>query len=135
MQGSGLVPVMWNILFTPVFDATNSSGICFADDLNLMSVCRMELDANKASTMASCAAVRTTMGPKKEVLTTSYLPKHTDKVDTQPTVRLVDIQVDPDANMKDHIAKVLSNSRIAKTRLVGMRPYCSEQQLLLITRP
>ena len=31
--------------------------------------------------------------------------------------------------MRDHIAKVLGNARVAKTRLVRMRPYCSEEQL------
>ena len=37
-----------------------------------MSVCRMELDATKASTMASCAKARITMDPTKEVLTTFH---------------------------------------------------------------
>ena len=32
--------------------------------------------------------------------------------------------------MKDHISKVLTNARVAKTRLVHMRPYCTEAQLL-----
>ena len=85
-----------------------------------MFVCRMELDAINVSTTASCAAAHITTEPTKEVRTTFYPPKHPDKVDNQPTVRLVCIQVhmDTDANMKNHIAKVLSNARIAKTRLV-----------------
>ena len=71
------------------------------------SVCHMELDAIKASTMAS------TIEPTKEVLTTFYPPKHP----TKWTVQLVGIQVDPNAKMKDHIATVLSNTRIAMARI------------------
>lgn len=42
------------------------------------------------------------------------------------------IQLDPNANMKDHIAKVLRNASIARTRLARMKPYTSEEQLLFL---
>ena len=89
-----------------------------------------ELQAIKARTETSCVAARITMEPAKEELTTFYPPRHPDKEKRQPTVRLVGVQVDPDCNMKDHISKVLSNARLAKTRLVHMRSYCTKDQLL-----
>jgi hypothetical protein len=63
VQGSGLGPVMWNIYFAPVFDATQGCGLGFADDLNLLTVLRTELDDIKASTEASCKAARISMEP------------------------------------------------------------------------
>ena len=42
--------------------------------------------------------------------------------------------MDKDANMKEHIAKVLNNARIAKTRLVRMKPYCTKEQLLSLCK-
>ena len=129
VQGSGLGPVMWNIYFAPVFDATQGKGIGFADDLNLLTDDHTEMEQVKAETEASCSAARITTEPAKEVQTTFFPPRHPDSID-QHSVRLVGIQVDPNTNMKDHIAKVLSKARIAKTRLARMKPYCSEDQLL-----
>ena len=81
VQGSGLGPVMWNIYFTPVFDATHGSGIGFADDLNLMTTLHSELEDIKASTDTSCSAACISMEPAKEVLTTFFPPRHPDKID------------------------------------------------------
>ena len=130
VQCSGLGPVMWNIYFTPVFDATHGCGIGFADDLNLQTALRTELESAMASVTASCRAARISLEPSKEVLTTFYPPRHPDNRDSQPTIRLVGIHVDTEINMKDHISKVMGKARIARTRLVRMRPYCTEDQLL-----
>ena len=130
VQGSGLGPVMWNIYFAPVFDATQDHGIGFADDLNIASTCLTQVNSIASNTRASCAAARITMEPSKEVLTVFYPPRHPDRADDQPTTRLVGIYVDQDLNMKDHITKMLKNARVARTRLVRMRPYCTQGQLL-----
>ncbi len=129
VQGSGMGPPMWNIFFSPVFDATQGCGLGFADDLNLATADQEQLARVKASTEEICKASRITMEPAKEVLTTLYPPRHPDKTE-QPTTRLVGILVDQDANMKDHLNLVLKNARIAKCRLLRMRGYCNEHQLL-----
>ena len=51
VQASGLGPVMWNIYFAPVFDATQGCGIGFVDDLNLLTALRTELDTMVESTL------------------------------------------------------------------------------------
>ena len=129
VQGSGLGPVMWNIFFAPIFDATQNVGIGFADDLNLMTEDITTLETIKHQVAAACKAARITMEPAKEVLTTIYPPRHPNRGE-QNSTRLVGVQIDPDLSMKDHIDHVLSKARIAKTRLMRMKPYCTDHQLV-----
>ena len=128
VQGSGLGPVMWNIFFTPIFDATKDLSIGFADDLNLITQDQNELEAGKRRMMAACEASRITVEPTKEVLTIFYPPRYPNS-DEQATTRLVGVLVDPKLNMEDHISHVLSKARIAKTKLMRMRPYCTQDQI------
>ena len=128
VQGSGLGPFMWNVYFAGVFDTTGPLGIGFADDLNLLSTDRQEIELIKARVMAFCTDNRITMEPAKETLTTFYPPRHPLK-EEQKTTRLVGIQLDEDLNMEDHIKNNISKAHIARRRLLRMKPYCTTQQL------
>lgn len=129
VQGSGLGPVMWNIHFTPIFDATQDDGIGFADDLNIMSKSANQLEEAKLRTLAFCEAARITMEPAKEALTTFFPPRHPQK-SPQKTIRMVGILLDEELNMEDHITSIIKKARVAKTRLVRLKPYCNQAQLL-----
>ena len=128
VQGSGLGPVMWNVFFTPIFDATRDLSIGFADDLNLMTNDLNDLEAGKRRMMAACKASRITMEASKEVKTTFFPPRHPMKQE-QNTTRLVGVLIDPDLTMDDHIDHVLNKARIAKTKLMRMKPYCTPEQM------
>ena len=114
VQGSGLGPVMWNIFFTPIFDATKGIGIGFADDLNLITQDRMELDNVKASVIAACKDARITMEPSKETLTVFYPPRDAENTTEQPAIRLVGILVDPALKMEEHISLALKKQEQQK---------------------
>jgi hypothetical protein len=129
VQGSGLGPVMWNIFFAKVFDATEDTGIGFADDLNIITSDKTKLERIKRQVMRACSDARITMEPAKETLTT-FTPPCKPAPREEQTTRLVGVLVDPKLKMEEHIDHVLQKARIAKVRLMRMRPYCTPDQLL-----
>ena len=86
------------------------------------------LERIRRNVAAACSNSRITMEPAKEIMTSFYPPRHPEKKN-QETTRLVGIQIDQNINMQDHINHVLNKGRIAKTHLMRMRPYCTQQQL------
>ena len=128
VQGSGLGPVMWNIYFAPVFDATGQNGIGFADDLNLMATNDAHLQDIKRRVLDFCESARITMEPSKEHTTVFYPPRHPERRDQEDT-RLVGIQIDSNLNMEAHIKKVIQGARVARRQIIRMKPYCNASQL------